>query len=157
MRIAGSYNWKNGNCDREDAQKFRGRGFKQLTGRSNYADYWVYRGWLSQSSFSRSWWGDPSFLKRNRAGMKKEPAEIADPQRVSLPENCVDSGGFYLRFKRPEAVMEIDRDNGIAAETAAEIQKERIISRAVTRAINGAYLDENNGLEYTRVAKKILV
>jgi predicted chitinase len=46
--IAGSYDWRNGNCDLEDSQKFRGRGFKQLTGRSNYADYWIYRGWISQ-------------------------------------------------------------------------------------------------------------
>ncbi|MGF6415132.1 peptidase M23 [Paraburkholderia sp. MM5482-R1] len=29
--ITSSYDWRGGNCDREDAQKFRGRGFKQLS------------------------------------------------------------------------------------------------------------------------------
>lgn len=30
--IASSYNWRGGNLADPDAQKFRGRGFKQLTG-----------------------------------------------------------------------------------------------------------------------------
>lgn len=30
--ITGSYSWINGNCGDVDAQKFRGRGFKMLTG-----------------------------------------------------------------------------------------------------------------------------
>lgn len=43
--ITGSYSWINGNCGDVDAQKFRGRGFKMLTGLNTYSSYWVYRGW----------------------------------------------------------------------------------------------------------------
>ncbi|WP_157381418.1 hypothetical protein [Burkholderia ubonensis] len=96
-RITGSYDWRNGNCDREDAQKFRGRGFKQLTGRSNYANYFVFRGCVQKSSFSDYWWTDKAFLRHKRSEMTKIPAEIENPQWVALPENCIDSGGFYLR------------------------------------------------------------
>ncbi|MCA3187517.1 MAG: hypothetical protein INH13_28605 [Cupriavidus sp.] len=156
VRIAGSYDWKNGNCDREDSQKFRGRGFKQLTGRSNYADYWVFRGWLDPSSFSQSWWSDRAYAAHNRSGMRKNPAEISDPHRIALPENCVDSGGFYLRCKRPRVAREIDNDLSQAAATNEEKKSEREISRAVTNAINGGYIGDEQRLESTRVAKNIL-
>ncbi len=109
-RITGSYDWRNGNCDRVDAQKFRGRGFKQLTGRSNYSDYWVFKSWISTTSFSASWWQDPAFIAHNRSGVTKVPAMIDEPQRVSLRENCLDSGGFYLRFSRPNVAKRIDQD-----------------------------------------------
>lgn len=46
-RIAGSYRWINGNSGDLDAHKFRGRGFKMLTGLDACSIYWVYRGWLS--------------------------------------------------------------------------------------------------------------
>jgi hypothetical protein len=114
--ITGSYDWRLGNCDREDAQKFRGRGFKQLTGRSNYADYWLFRGWLSKSDFSPSWWSDPAYRIHNRAGMTKNPAIINNPHRVTLPVNCIDSGGFYLRGERHAVAKEIDADTPQAAE-----------------------------------------
>ncbi|HDU2769670.1 TPA: M23 family metallopeptidase, partial [Klebsiella pneumoniae] len=35
--ITGSYSWINGNCGDVDAQKFRGRGFKMLTGLNTYS------------------------------------------------------------------------------------------------------------------------
>jgi hydroxyethylthiazole kinase len=34
---------------------------KQLTGRDNYTRYWVYRGWLSENSFSDNWWEHPQW------------------------------------------------------------------------------------------------
>lgn len=43
-RIAGSYRWINGNSGDLDAHKFRGRGFKMLTGLDACSSYWVYRG-----------------------------------------------------------------------------------------------------------------
>lgn len=49
--ITGSYSWINGNCGDVDAQKFRGRGFKMLTGLDTYSGYWVYRGWISRNDF----------------------------------------------------------------------------------------------------------
>jgi predicted chitinase len=156
VRITGSYDWKNGNCDKEDAQKFRGRGFKQLTGRSNYADYYLFRGWIKAESFNGFWWDDPEFKNRNRAKMKRIPAEIVDPQRVSLTENCIDSGTFYLICLRPRVAGEIDRDLPTLASEALQKSSEKNVSRAVTYAINGGYIDDDRRLQYTRLAKEIL-
>jgi hydroxyethylthiazole kinase len=51
------YRGKNGNSVLGDGYKFRGRGLKQLTGKYNYAEYWVYRGWLRRNvDFQDSWW-----------------------------------------------------------------------------------------------------
>ncbi|WP_232454450.1 M23 family metallopeptidase [Burkholderia ubonensis] len=156
-RITGSYDWRNGNCDREDAQKFRGRGFKQLTGRSNYANYFVFRGWVQKSSFSDYWWADKAFLRYKRSEMTKIPAEIENPQWVALPENCIDSGGFYLRGGRPQDVAKkIDLDTPEVAVSPEAMAEERNISREVTYAINGGYTDDERRLQYTRAAKEIL-
>ncbi|EPJ2983868.1 M23 family peptidase [Klebsiella pneumoniae] len=62
--ITGSYSWINGNCGDVDAQKFRGRGFKMLTGLNTYSSYWVYRGWLSKNDFDEYWWDDPEYKKK---------------------------------------------------------------------------------------------
>lgn len=152
-RISSSYDWRNGNCDKSDSQKFRGRGFKQLTGRSNYADYWVFRGWINRASFNASWWLDPEFIRHNRSAMKKIPADIADPQRVSLPENCIDSGAFYLVCERPKVTGTIDKDIPSVAIVESQKQEEKAASRAVTYAINGGYIDDVRRLECTRLAK----
>jgi hypothetical protein len=42
------------------------------------------------------------------------------------------------------------------AVTPEEKRSENKASRAVTFAINGAYLDEDLRLEYTRIAKRVL-
>jgi hypothetical protein len=156
IKVGGSYDWINGNCDHEDAQKFRGRGFKQLTFRSNYTQYWVFRGWISTEAFTQYWWNDPAYKERNMSGMKSKPAKIDEPQRVALPENCIDSGGFYLRFARPNVAMAIDRDNPKMAVSNEDKLIELQISREVTYAINGGYTDDKKRLECTRYAKKIL-
>lgn len=59
---------------------------KQLTGRVNYASYWVCRGWLESSSFDVKWW-------ENKA--RRRPI-IATPQQIGVsPFNCIDVGGWY--------------------------------------------------------------
>lgn len=79
-----------GNTDAGDGVKFRGRGMKQLTGRYNYAEYWVFRGWLSSASYSADWF--------NSGG--KGPV-IDDPQvAAEIPYNAVDTAGFYCAKTR---------------------------------------------------------
>lgn len=156
-RISSSYNWRNGNLDDPDAQKFRGRGFKQLTGLINYSEYWVFRGWLDRSTFDDSWWIDRQYVAKNKKGMKKKAPIVNDPHLVAtISFNCMDSGGWYLSFQRPKVLKEIDKDLLSIAVSSTEISNERAISRSVTHAINGGYTDEVGRLLWTRRAKEII-
>jgi len=156
--IASSYNWRNGNLGDPHAQQYRGRGFKQLTGLVNYASYWVYRGWLDRSSFDADWWTDPQYVARNAAHMTLRPPDVADPHRATeTPYNCMDTGGWYLGAERPNTIREIDRDSREIAVTQAEQNAERVISRAVTHAINGGDLGANERLHETRSAKEVVL
>jgi predicted chitinase len=158
-RITGSYSWVLGNCGDTDAQKFRGRGFKQLTGRSNYSKYWVYRGWLKKTDFDDSWWDDPQWKAKNAAGMKKTPAPINNPELVVTdPINCMDSGGYYLNFERPKVKKSIDDDALVTYEVkAAKGQPDEAVVLAVTKAINGGDIGYPDRLTRTRQAKIILL
>jgi predicted chitinase len=106
-----------GNIKWNDGGDFRGRGMKQLTGRANYADYWVYRGWLARNSYSDRWWrnsqwwgiiGDnitrPQYstlpiqnaatIARLEADMR--PPQIVNPDRVnSEPSTSIDTAGWF--------------------------------------------------------------
>ncbi|MCP1117365.1 M23 family metallopeptidase [Robbsia andropogonis] len=142
-RIKISYSWIGGNVGDIDAQKFRGRGFKQLTGRDNYAEYWVYRGWLKRSEFDARWWDDDGYRKRDAAQMRRRPASIHHPERLTAtPYNCIDSGGFYIAFKRSRVKAEIDRGSGVHSNAKNDVDIGMSISRRVTYAINGGYNDD---------------
>jgi len=120
----------NGNDLPGDGYKFRGRGFKQLTGKYNYAEYWVYRGWLARSSFTPFWW---------RRSHPVRP-DIATPDiLLTVPYNTVDAGAWYWEagpnrgLPHLKGTMNFHADEGVS---------EQIVDR-ITRAINGGL----NGLE----------
>jgi predicted chitinase len=156
--ISSSYNWRMGNLGDPDAQKFRGRGFKQLTGRDNYVQFWVYRGWLATASFDQYWWSDPQYIAKNARGMHKTPGAVDNPEVVgALPYNCMDAGGWYMTFQRSAVLRAMDGDLDYVATSGSDQTQEADISKAVTHAINGGEIGWDKRLKITRVAKKILL
>lgn len=89
--------------------KFRGRGFKQLTGLANYTEYWTYRGWLHRADYDNRWWTN---LTRLRVPV------IDNPHNTStIPYNCIDSGGpFAVKKGIPR-----EADAGITNEHSRSI------------------------------------
>ncbi|QCR36852.1 M23 family metallopeptidase [Nissabacter sp. SGAir0207] len=142
--ITGSYSWINGNCGDVDAQKFRGRGFKMLTGLDTYSSYWVYRGWLSKSDFDKYWWDDPEYKKKNAGGMKKKPPKIENPQKVTESAyDCIDTGGFFIVCFKSKVLKVMDEDK------FGKSDDDNIILK-VTKGINGA----DKGIAERKVATK---
>ncbi|WP_321948993.1 peptidase M23 [Paraburkholderia sp. J10-1] len=103
-----------GNTDAGDGAKFRGRGFKQLTGRYNYSEYWVFRGWLDSRSYNHAWFHG----NHPRTGPVIDNPEFAGNDTYS----CVDTAGFFCA----RYLVEKAADAGISD----------VASRAVTRIIN---------------------
>ena len=94
---------------------------------------------------------------KNIGEMKKIPAEIDDPQKLTITAyHCIDSGGWYIRFSRYKTMMEIDKDCSKVAETKSDIAKELQVSSVVTHAINGGDIELIGRLKNTRIAKSIL-
>ncbi|VWB99216.1 M23 family metallopeptidase [Burkholderia lata] len=103
-----------GNTDIGDGVKFRGRGFKQLTGRYNYSEYWVYRGWLKSSSYNHAW-----FKKKVNGNFLPGP-EIINPEFAGN-DACVavDTAGlFCVRYLVTKAA-----DGGVTEKVSAEVTK----------------------------------
>lgn len=120
------YSGRLGNDLPGDAFRYRGRGMKQLTGKYNYAEYWVYRGWITRESFDRSWW--------ERRGAVRRPV-IGDPDVVGTDAFAViDAGGWYWAASphrgEPHMRSSINRLINSSRPTRENV-------RVVTRAING--------------------
>ncbi len=79
-----------GNTDTGDGVKFRGRGFKQLTGRYNYSEYWLFRGWIGRKDYDHSWFSRKT-QGSHGAGPKIDHPEIIGNDAYS----CVDTAGFF--------------------------------------------------------------
>ncbi|MFM0556429.1 peptidoglycan DD-metalloendopeptidase family protein [Paraburkholderia sediminicola] len=124
------YAHSNGNDLPGDGYKFRGRGMKQLTGKYNYTEYWVYRGWLSRRDFTASWWTHPHPTR---------PSITTPEILLTVPYNAIDAGTWYWEagpnhgLPHEKSTINVPADVGV---TENQIQR-------VTRAINGG----DNGLE----------
>lgn len=148
--ITGSYSWINGNCGDVDAQKFRGRGFKMLTGLDTYSGYWVYRGWISKNDFDKYWWGDSEYKKKNATGMKKRPPNILAPQKVTESAyNCIDTGGFFIACFKSKVLKIMDEDKFGKSDDDSIILK-------VTKGINGADKGIAERKKATKKAKEVI-
>ncbi|MGG1946317.1 hydroxyethylthiazole kinase [Trinickia sp. NRRL B-1857] len=137
------YARSNGNDLPGDGYKFRGRGMKQLTGKYNYVEYWVYRGWLARSSFTPFWWSRSHPIRPN----------IPKPDiLLTVPYNTIDAGAWYWEaspnrgLPHLRSTINIDADYGVNEE----------VVKGVTRAINGGLHGEENRIYHTLRLYKLL-
>jgi len=122
-----------GNTQPGDGPRFKGRGFKQLTGRYNYGEYWAFKGWLKKGvDFDTGWENDSH---------KRFP-DIKDPDRVTQTTyDCIDAGCWYITLFRHGAVAAMDKDD----------------VAAVTRAINGGEVGLPERIKFTKRIKKVVL
>ncbi len=134
-----------------DGIKFRGRGALQITGRAAYASYWLYRGWLQQSSFDKNWWSKNGWWAVP-SNPTIRPALINEPQRISARSNGnelnpVDVAGWFWVSHNINSVC--DQESLTSATASCSV--------SVSQKIN--YYDQNTfpaRKNHTERAKRIL-
>lgn len=122
-----------GNCQAGDGPRFKGRGFKQLTGRYNYAEYWCFRGWLKKGKdFDVGWEHDN----------KKRYPPVDRPEKVIENSfNSIDAGCWYATVFRNSTAAAMDLDDVLK----------------VTKAINGGENQLKERIKFTNRMRRILL
>lgn len=122
-----------GNTQPGDGPRFKGRGFKQLTGRYNYAEYWCFKGWLKKGKdFDGGWEHDAS---------KRFPPVDKPERLIETTFNCIDAGCWYMTVFRGRTAAAMDIDD----------------VTAVTKAINGGDVGLPERKLFTARIRKVLL
>ena len=139
------YGGRMGNDLPGDGYRYRGRGMKQLTGKYNYSEYWVFRGWLDRSSYTASWWSGRGNINR---------PQIDDPDRIlNNFYTTIDTGGWYWVASPHRGAPH--RRSSISLLAGNDDPNEQNIE-AVTRGINGGVNGLDNRVHHTQKTYRVI-
>ncbi|WP_144021394.1 hypothetical protein [Caballeronia sordidicola] len=118
---------------------------KQLTGKYNYAEYWVYRGWLRRGvDFQDSWWTDHDAIA----------PVIENPELILTNDYAtIDVGAWYWEatpnLGLPHAHSSL---NVIADRNAVNLESVKSVTKNINGSINAI---ENREYHTFRIYKII--